>query len=128
MITLDIAQDSEMVLFTGCQALLEREAFLSFGTLLRDRSKGYLIERFDVQAALFGELVAISPVLDLPGNGRRTTDQDDHQHAFCQQPIRRRDQFADTHSTALARSHSSSRSCRPLRPPLILRVIVLNSF
>lgn len=43
-----------MGLFTGCQALLEREAFVSFGTLLRDRSKGYLIERFGVQAALFG--------------------------------------------------------------------------
>ncbi|MNV88529.1 hypothetical protein D3C71_1827450 [compost metagenome] len=81
-----------------------------------------------MQATLFGELVAITPILYLPGDGCTTTDQDGHQHAFCQQPIRRRNQVDDTHSTALARPHNSNRSCRPLRPPLILRVIVLNSF
>jgi hypothetical protein len=95
-----------MSLFTGSQALLEREAFVLFGALLRGGGQGQLIERFGVEARLLGELSAVALILHLPGDGSGSAGQCDQQLHFAKKPMRLRDQFAEVHSTALARSHS----------------------
>lgn len=60
-----------MGLVAGCQALLERQAFVLFGALLGSGGQGQLIQRLAVKFRLLGQLPAVAPVLQLPGQRRR---------------------------------------------------------
>jgi len=79
-----------------------------------------------MEPGLVLQLLAVALVLSGPGQGSRSGGQHHQQQADRRNPVLRGDQVEETHNTALARAHSCSRSSRPLRPPLIRRVMVLN--
>jgi hypothetical protein len=64
-----------MGLFTGGKPLLQGQTFVLFGTLLRGRGQGQLVERVGVQLGLLRELLTVAPSLGLPSQcGSSTRD------------------------------------------------------
>lgn len=55
-----------MGLFTDGKPLFQRLAFVLLGLLLRGRCQCLLVETFRLQASVLFQLLAITPVLDLP--------------------------------------------------------------
>ena len=112
-----------MKLVIAKELLLQSEAlFLMFlpGLLCY---AGQFVEGLQMQLRLPSQLLPESPVLYLPYHTRAESEQ---YHDECG-PDQSGDKTGDRHSTALARSHSSTRSCNPLSPPLIRRVMVMKS-
>ena len=107
-----------MGLLTGRQPLLERQPLVLLGVLRLGAGGCKLVQRLAMQSGLLRELPTVAPVLELPS----AAEAGKHQHHHADQPPRH------SHaSTARAFFHSASRSAKPFRPPLIRRVMVLNS-
>lgn len=107
-----------MGLLTGRQLLLERQTLVLLHLLRIGAGGCELVQRLGMQSGLLRELPAVAPVLELPS----AAEADEHQHHHADQPPRH-----GHASTARAFSHSASRSAKPFRPPLMRRVMVLNS-
>lgn len=114
---LSIVELLEMFRFTILQTPLEAQAPLTLGQHQAVQRLG-LVEALAHQFLfLFGQLLPQAPALDLPGHCRAQQ----HQHPAEPKPQ------AVQHNTSRALPQSSRRSDRPFNPPLICRVIRLNS-
>ena len=62
---------------TGRQPLLEGQPLVLLGLLRGGRRQGQLIQGFSVQLGLLRQLLAVTPVLKLPGTAEAETDHCD---------------------------------------------------
>ena len=111
-----------MGLVTGCQPLLQGEAFVLLCQNLRGAGIGQIGAFGLVGGFLGGQLLAVGVGLPRPCGPRTAShqDQDDQQHPA---PLHRIDLHANTLS---ARAYSACRSAAPFWPPLMRRVILSN--
>ncbi|OHW38610.1 hypothetical protein BHC62_06145 [Pseudomonas sp. 06C 126] len=107
------------------QAPLQCQALVLLSALQAGRCLGHLVEGVSLEARLALQLLTVPPVLDGPGQCSRSAGQHHQQQAYEDSELSG-DQVEETHNTALALPQSCSRSSKPLRPPLIRRVMVLN--
>lgn len=69
-----------MNLLAGLQLLLQHQAFILLGALLRSSRQGQLVQGFTVQSSLFCQLPGVTPALNTPGQRRRAAGHDGQQH------------------------------------------------
>lgn len=106
-----------MGLVIGLYLLLQHLALLAFVTLLTSQGLSLLLALLGMRLRLLRQRCTVAPCLNLPGQPGYQQQQR-YQQAGLQAP---------QHSTSRARAQSFKRSSRPLSPPLIWRVMRLNS-
>lgn len=106
-----------MGLVSGLYLLLQHPALLTFVTLQARQGLSLLLALLGMGLRLLRQHSAVTPGLKLPGQSCNQQQQR-YQHSGLQ---------ALQHSTSRARAQSFRRSSRPLSPPLMWRVIRLNS-
>lgn len=114
---LGIIEFLEMFRFTVLQAPLEAQALFALGQHQPLQRLGLVKALLCQFLLLQGLLAPMTPGLYLPGRCRTERHQQQAERQLQ----------ATQHSTSRARLHSSRRSDRPFNPPLICRVIRLNS-